>query len=373
MMALLSRLLAAAACCATVQGTQVSEPELDPGDDQVPAWELDWQAGRREASVDALQLELSSADDDGFLALLLAERQIQLHRFFAALDTAESLGAPARSIRARAHYLLGHFEQAVMELDPADPVETLMLIDCHEVLGHGKQTIAALAAARAILGDGDPALAAAEGRAAARSDDHAAAVVAFRRALATDPHEHMALFGLGRSLLQLGERDEAAAVLTRHRALVPLMDQRDQAMRAIELGPLHAPNHALLADTERAIGRLDVAEQHYVRAAVLATPSERTPVALRHARLLADDRGDVPAAVALLDNVARSVVDARLQIRAGDLLLSAGRTRAALAHYEAGLQLRPNDSAIRERRDRALDAAKSDSMDPAAGPPDDPP
>lgn len=369
MMALLCRLLTVTISCTTVQGTQVSEP----GADQVPAWELDWQAGHREASVDALQLELSSAEGGGSLALLLAERQLQIHRFFAALDTAESLGAPARSIRARAHYLVGHFEQAVTELDPSDPVETLMLIDCHEVLGQGQETIAALAAAREILGDDEPALAAAEGRAAARSGNHDAAVIAFRRALATDPHEHTALFGLGRSLLQLGERDEATAVLTRHRALVPLMDQRDQAMRAIELGPLHAPNHALLGDTERAIGRLDVAEQHYLRAAVLATPNERTPVALRHARLLAEDRSDVPAAVALLEEVARSVVDARLQIRAGDLLLSMGQARAALAHYEAGLQLRPDDNAIRERRDRALDAAKLDSSDPAAGPSDEGP
>lgn len=363
MRALLPWLLAAAAGSAGAQDTQ-------------PAWELDWQVGRREAAVDALQARVSGGTEHATLTLLLAERQFVIHRYAAALSSASTLGAKGSSIRARAHYLLGHYDLALELLDPADPVEALMLIDSHEVLGHGAQTIAALAAARTVIGDDDPVFAAAEGRAAARSGDHAAAVLAFRRALATDAYEHTALFGLGRSLLQLGEREEAALVLARHHELVPLMDQREHANRAIDLAPMHAPNHAQLGDVERAIGRLELAEQSYLRAAGLAKAAERTPVALRHARLLAEDRADLAAAVALLDRVAADVPDARLPVRAGDLLLAAGQARAALVRYDAAVQLRPDDAVIRQRRDKALqllsagtDGADERQGDTSDGPP----
>lgn len=331
----------------------------------LPAWEADWQAGRREVSVDGLQQQLRQQGGDSSLVLLLAQRQLQIHRFAAALATAGELGPEGRSIRARAHYLLGHLEPALAALDPEDSAEVLMLVDIHEMLGHGPETEAALVQARAVLGANHPDLASAEGRAAARAGDHEAALAAFRRALAVDPDAHSAWFGLGRSLLQLGRRDEATAALARHHQLVPLMDQRDHALRAIDLAPLHSANHAQLGDVERSIGRLDRAEAAYRRAAELAVPAELTPVLLRHARLLSEDRGETAAAVALLDDAARITADVRLLVRAGDLLLADGQAGEALARYDAALQLRPGDSRILARRREALAARDA----PADSPP----
>ncbi len=319
-----------------------------------PAWELDWQAGRREASVDSLQRQVENGAADSAVQLLLAERQLAIHRFAAALSTAEQLGPDGRGVAAQAHYLLGHYEQALLSLDPTDEIQVLMLVDSHEVLGHGQQTLDALGQARAVLGPNHPALAVAEGRAAARDGKHDEALSAFRRALAMDPFDHMALFGLGRSLLQLGRRDEATVALARHRELVPLMDQRDHALRAIDLAPMHADNHALLGDVERKIGRFDQAEAAYVRAAALAEPGQLAPVILRHARLLSEDRGDLTAAVALLDEASRASGDIRLTVRCGDLLLADGQARAALARFDLALQARPGDAQLTTRRAKAL-------------------
>lgn len=319
-----------------------------------PAWELDWQAGRREASVDGLQRQLENAGADSSLQLLLAHRQLAVHRFAAALSTAEQLGPEARGVAAQAHYLLGQYEQALLSLDPTDRTQVLMLVDTHEMLGHGQQTLDALRQARAVLGPDHPALAVAEGRAAARDGRHDEALSAFRRALDIDPFEHTALFGLGRSLLQLGRRDEATEALARHRELVPLMDKRDHALRAIDLAPMHADNHALLGDVERAIGRFDQAEAAYLRAAALAEPGQLTPVILRHARLLSEDRGDLTAAVALLDQASRTTGDIRLTVRCGDLLLAGGQARAALARFDLALQSRPGDAQLTTRRTQAL-------------------
>jgi len=324
-----------------------------------PAWELDWQAGRREASVDGLQRQLEDTGGDEALQLLLAQRQLAVHRFAAALATAEPLGPPGRGVAAQAHYLLGHYEQALLSLDPEDKTQVLMLVDTHEMLGHGQQTRDALALARAVLGPDHPALAVAEGRAAAREGQHEEALSAFRRALAVDPFDHTAMFGMGRSLLQLGRRDEATEALARHRELVPLMDQRDHALRAIDLAPMHAGNHALLGDVERAIGRIDRAEAAYLRAAELAEPGQLTPVILRHARLLHEDRGDLSGAVALLDQASHTTGDIRLTVRSGDLLLADGQARAALAHYELALQSRPKDEQLITRRDGALALLKA--------------
>ncbi|MFT7464498.1 MAG: tetratricopeptide (TPR) repeat protein [Pseudohongiellaceae bacterium] len=329
----------------------------------LPPWEVDWQAGHRERAVDALETQLEGNAEDTELWLLLAQRQLQVHRFEGALLSATPLGLAGRSLRAQAHYLLGHFELAIAELDPQAPSEVLMLVDAHEILGHGPETEAALLAARAVLGADNAQVAVAEGRAAARAGQHQRALVAFRRALAIDPFEHSAYFGLGRSLLQLGQKEDALAALARHRELVPLMDQREHALRAIDLAPLHAANHAQLGDVDRAIGRLDQAEASYRRAAQLASSSELTVIALRHARLLHEDRNQLSAAIEMLDQAALATGDIRLTVRAGDLLLANGQGRAALARFDLAQQARPTDTQIAARRQAALAVAQEMSQD----------
>jgi len=73
------------------------------------------------------------------------------------------------------------------------------------------------------------------------------------------------------------------------------------------------------------------------------------PNALRWARLLAEDRGDTQAAVDLLVRTARRAQDARLHVRAGDVLLEARRASDALVQFEAARALRPSDARIAER------------------------
>jgi len=325
---------------------------LDPAP---PDWQRDWDAGRRHEALAALT-EATAADP--CLRPLLAARLMDLHQYAAALEQALAAGDPGRPLAGACLYLLGQHERALPYLDPDDPLAALMRVDALEMLGRHAQAWDALRAAERLLGDDVPELLSVRGRLAAQDGDDEQAVQAFRAALAGDPLALSALFGLGRALLRSGALDEGSAVLAEHRRLVPMLDAHDAALRAIDLGPLHAPNHALLGDTERALGRLPRADAAYRRAGQLARDEERVPVALRHARLLADDLHDVDAAVALLDAVGQQTGDARAAVRAGDLLARTGRKLEAATRYRSALALRPGDGQISARLEHATDGAE---------------
>lgn len=325
----------------------------------VPAWQRLWEAGERVAAADLLEQQLADGAP-GTDPVLLAGWQLALHRYEAARETARGLGPAGRATRARAAYLLGDYEVALTELDPDDPLEARMLVDALEVLGRDDRLGPALEAAERVLGPDDPELLAVRGRHLARLGEHGQAVAAFRRALRADPLHTTSLHGLGRSLLRLGEREEATRVLERHRELVPLIDARDYALRALDLAPLHAANHAQLGDVERQLGRLERAEACYRRAAELSRGGELTPVVLRHARLLVEDRDDLDGALALLDDAVARLPDPRLPVRAGDLLLEAGRAGEALDRYERADGLRPGDAQIGQRLTAARAALERD-------------
>ena len=311
-----------------------------------PAWQLAWDEGHVEESLE--QLRAACRSEPG-LAPLLAQRLMGLGRYTAALDVARPLGAAGRDVSATCLYLLARYDAALELLDAENPQQTLLRVDALEVQGRPEQAREALLVAARVLGEQHPEVLAVRGRLLAADGHDAEAVEAFRAALAADPIQMAALFGLGRALLRLGQADEARAVLAEHRRLGPLVDQREAARRAVELSPRHAPNLALLGDAERDLGRLQLAHAAYLRASELARGSERVPVLLRFARLLSEDLVDLDGALALLDAEAAHSDDPRLPVRAGDLLAKAQRRDEAAARYRQALALRPGDPQIEAR------------------------
>lgn len=309
-----------------------------------------WSRGLRVEAIAAARAELGESRDPEALSRLVAW-QMAIHRYQPALADAERCGSPCARQRAEALYHMGEYALAVELLDERDPLCVLWKVDALEALSRFEESDAVLArvlTASRIAAD-DPRILGAQGRSAARRGDFTAAAAAFRAALAADPYDGEALFGLGRALVQAGDREAGLSALERHRRLVPLLDAVDFAQRGIDLAPAHAPNWTALGDAERAITRLDRADAAYRRAAELAEDDELVPNALRWARLLAEDRGDTQAAVDLLVRTALRAPDARLHVRAGDMLLAARRANDALAQFEAALALRPSDRKIAER------------------------
>lgn len=316
-------------------------------DGSAPLWEDQWRAGHREQSLAGLQ---AAAADDPSLRSLLAERLMAVHRYEAALALAYSQGGAGRSLQGRCLYVLGRYDEALLCLDPDAPLDTLMRVDALEVLGRMEELPAALDRAEDVLGSDHPALLTVRGRLAAGDGDDVRARDLFAAALRQDPLQQGARFGLGRSQLRLGQTREGTETLAEHRRLAPLIDQLDAARRGVDLAPRHAPSLAALGDAERDVGRLDAAEQAYRDAAEFATPSEVAVVALRHARLLAEDRGDREAAVALLDEAAsKTPSDPRLLVRAGDLLAGDDLLDEAAERYRMALAVRPGDGQIARR------------------------
>ncbi len=315
-----------------------------------------WSRGLRLEAIAAARAELGEAPAAEALGRLVAW-QLAVHRYEAALADAARCGAPCDRQRAEALYHLGEYARAVEILDERDPLAVLWKIDALEALSRFAESDAVLARARAgsAVSAQDPRLLGAVGRSAARNGDLAAAAQAFRAALAADPFDGEALFGLGRALVQAGQREEGLRVLERHRRLSPLLDAVDFARRGVDLAPAHAPNWTALGDAERALGRGERAESAYRRASELAQGAELVANALRWARLLSEDRGDAQAAVDLLQDTARREPDARLHVRAGDVLLAARRTPEAIAAYERARALRPQDAEIAKR----IEAARS--------------
>ncbi len=315
-----------------------------------------WAAGLRARALDVMEQQLASRPDDDALRLALAGRQLELQRATAALATANPLGPEADGLRGMAYSVLARYAEAVPLLSAADPGQALMRVEALMALGRDGEADTALAAARAVVGDGDPRLLSLTGRRAAASGRHEDAVAAFRAALAADPLDRQALFGLGQSLVRSGHRDEGLAVLQRHRELLPLLDQRDSSLQALDLDRSHADSHAAVGDIERQLGLLESSQQRYRAAEALSDPADLAPIVLRHARLLAEDLHDLPGALALLDAATGTAADARLPVRAGDLLAAAGRTAEAIDRYRRALELRPGDEHIAQRL-RALEEA----------------
>ncbi len=309
-----------------------------------------WAQGEREAALAAWEQQLALRPDDVALRRALVSRQMEGQRWEAALRTAASLGPEADGLRGSALFVLARYEEALRHLSAADPAQALLRVEALESLGRTQEAEAAIEAAAQALGAGHPRVAVLRARRLAAAGRFEDALPWYRAARAADPLDREALFGLGQALVRSGARAEGLQLLQQHRELLPLLDARDFALQSLGLDPSHAGNHARVADAERALGRLGEAEAAYLRASALArTPAELVPVVLRHARLLAEDRGDVEAALALLDQALARAPDAHLAVRAGDLLAGARRTAEARARYEQALALRPGDPQVEQR------------------------
>lgn len=307
-----------------------------------------WARGQRAEAIASLRAGLGPEPAAEARARLVAW-QIAVHRYQAALADARDCGAPCDALRGEALYHLGEYERAVELLSEREALQVLWKVDALEALSRFAESDAVLGRARELVGADDPRVLGAEGRRLAREGRFGAAAAAFRAAVQVDACDGEALFGLGRALVQGGQREEGLAVLARHRALVPKLDASDAARRGLDLAPAHAPNWTALGDAERALSRFERAESAYRRAAELGAGEALVANALRWARLLAEDRGDVQAAVDLLTRTARLVADARLHVRAGDVLSAAKRPGEAVAAYEKALHLRPGDGEIMQR------------------------
>jgi len=313
-----------------------------------PAAEL-WSAGKRVEAIEFLSVAAAKDPKDDALHRRLAEAELEVHWYAAALRHAEGLGPQLDPLRALALYRLGEFERALQFFSREDPEALLRRIDCLEALARFEEADLELKRLLERVGEGDPRLPLLRARSAARLGKPDEAQRWYRRALETDPVDPGALFGLGQLLVKQGEREQGMTLLAEHRRVTPLIDQLDFARRAVDLAPLHGPNHASVGDAERALGRIDAADLAYRRASQLARPEELAPIALRQARLMHEDRGELDGAVALLDAGFERCRDARLAVRAGDLLLEVQRRPEALRRFEAAAALRPDDPQIAKR------------------------
>lgn len=319
-----------------------------------------WDAGRRAEAIDAWQAALSAAPTDSELRLRLTEAQLAVHRYAAALETAAPLGAEADRQCGLAYYRLGRWEEALAHLQRDPPLQLLMRIEAFEALGRAEEADLEIERAAESLGAEDVRVLGHRARSLARRGDDAGALEFFRRAHALDPYDPGALFGLGRALVAVGQREEGLARLEEHRALTPKLDALDFALRGVDLAPLHAANHAALGDAERELGRFEAARSAYGRGLDLAAPTEATPIALRCARLLAEDMDQLDAAVALLEQTGTKSGDVRNWVRAGDLLQGANRPLEAVQRYLKARELRPDDAAIEARIEAAHGAYRKE-------------
>lgn len=313
-----------------------------------------WRAGRRVEALAALEEEIRARPEDLALRQRLAERLLAVQRFSAALTHARALGPAGAGLRGEALYFLGRYDQALGELLEDDPRQLLLRAEALHKLGRSAEHAAAIEQAARALGEDDFRIQLLRARHAADSESWARAEQLYAAALAHEPFCAEAHFGRGRALLRLERGEEARAVLARHRALLPLLDQLEFAERGLALAPLHAPNEAALGDAWRALAAHDRsalarARAAYERATALAAPEELVPIALRHARLLAEELRDAEAALELLASAAQRRADPRLEVRRGDLLVQLGRPSAARAAYERALELAPGDAQIRQR------------------------
>jgi tetratricopeptide (TPR) repeat protein len=308
-----------------------------------------WDGGRRIEAVELAVDALRQRPDDRALRTTLVSWEIAVHRYRSAWEHLASLDASYDGTRGRVLYLLGRYAEALELLDGSRPEDALARLDALEVLGRVAEARAALDDAARVLGDDDARVRSWRGRMLAREGRHTEAIALFRAALASDPLDQAARFGLGRALLAVGEREAALEVLAEHRRLAPLIDRYDFACKSLDLAPASAGNHAALGDCERLLARPARARAAYETAERLAGPGEVAAVVLRFARFVREDEDDLAGAIAILERGLEREPDARLLVRAGDYLVEAGRSAAAVRRFEEALALRPDDGAIATR------------------------
>jgi tetratricopeptide (TPR) repeat protein len=312
-----------------------------------------WEAGQRIEAVASLKRELSARPGEPLLRRQLVEWELAIHRYEAALEHMRGLGSEADALRGLALFRSSRFEEALAHLDARQPDQLLMVIEALWALGRFELQDDAIDDVRRLLGADDARVQTLLGRRHVRAGRFDAAVPCFRRALAADADDAAALFGLGQSLVRLGRRDEGLRVLEQHRRITPLLDRLDFCLRSLDLNPASAHNHAALGDAERALAHYGRAEAAYRTAARLAGAQEIVPIALRYARLLHEDLGNLPGALEILRSAGLQVHDARLHVRAGDLLLASDQPAAALEAFERARGIRPGDALIAQRIEAA--------------------
>jgi len=313
-----------------------------------------WNGGERGEAVKVLEAALAAAPAEVALRRQLSEALLALHRYAAALECANGLGVQGKALRGAALFKLGRHAEALEELPSGDAASLRLRIDAAEALGKFGESDRALEAWLALVGGDHPEAARLRGLRAARDGKHEQAAGEFEQALKRDPCDAAALFGLGQALKRLGKTQRALEVLAEHRRITPLLDQLEFAERAVDMDPRHGSNWAAVGDAQRALGRMELARAAYVRGAELAKPEEAVAIALRRARLESEDAKDVAAAVALLEAAGARHNDARIWVRAGDLVLERGEREKARGYFERALALRPGDAQIVKR----LEAAK---------------
>jgi len=185
---------------------------------------------------------------------------------------------------------------------------------------------------------------------------HADAVVAYRRYLALVPMDREPLYGLGLSLLAVGQTDEAREVLARfvrdarEPRLVPFVEKARTTLAALppvtssaDMSPAEAgPDALTLARTARAAGKIDEALRHY-REATERHPDDATAlfeagdVCLLSGRY-ADAAGFLRKSTALMPRNAPAVYDLAVAER------QLGQSAASARAFRAYLALAPDDA-----------------------------
>ncbi len=312
-----------------------------------------WKSGQRAAAIQAQASELERRPGDAALRRSLVERELEVHWYQQALDHAAGLDATAGPLRGRLLFFLHRFEESLELLGQSDFEQLQMRQAAFERLGRQEEADRTVEQMAQVAGAEHPAVRVLRGAKEARAGNFAAAILEYQAVLAKDPFHGQALYGLGRAQVESGEQEQGLKNLEAHRELVKKLDQLDFARRGVDLAPLHAPNVAQLAEAERNLGRKDRAREHFEQAQSLAVDEQITPVALRHARLLAEEFKDVDAAVLVLEKAAARRPDAALFVRSGDLLLAAGRGIDAVQRFYRAREMRPEDKQIASRIEAA--------------------
>lgn len=309
-----------------------------------------WNSGRRREALEQQERALRGTPDDEDKRLALAEWQVEVHLYKAALSTLDASTLPPGtspvrdSLRARCLWMLGRYEEALERLDRSLPLEASLRVRAHLRLGQLEEAREEL---DALPAEGSTLRLRAE--LLVLEGEYAPARELLEPLHQQDPHDPELLFLLGRARLRCGAREEGLALLETHRRLTPLFDDLEFARRGVDLDPLHAPGHARVGDVERAIGRSQRAAEAYSRAWALASPEELPPIALRRARLEHEDRDDARAAITLLGEAYGRTRDVRLLVRAGDYARESGDRQLARELYLEARKARPQDPAIRQR------------------------
>src|SRR5688572_16501292 len=148
-----------------------------------------WNAGRRTQAIEAWSAQLQAAPQDAVLRRRLAEAQLEVHAYSAALETLAPLGPEVSALRGMAYYRSSRFEEAIDQLDPGVPEQLIMRIECLDALGRSSEVAADVERAAQLLGADHPRVLVYRARALAGADRHAEAVELFERARKLDPFD----------------------------------------------------------------------------------------------------------------------------------------------------------------------------------------